>query len=135
MIEEILTVLGSLSFSLGFIYLVIKKSKDIYQIHMGHSDELIKGKVVGKKIFLLTGDVHPIVLCNKNNSELIYVFRYFYNEKKYPLGMEIELKISNVSGLLYDKRDLMKDMLLHVFFLIICIFGTLAGLYVLLVLR
>ena len=97
---------------------------------MRPDDEVIKGKVIGRKPFLLTGDIRPFVLCNIDGLKVTYAYRYVYSEKKYPIGAEVKLKVSKLSGLPYDKKDLMKDILLHLFFLLICGLGTGAGLYV-----
>lgn len=47
--------------------------KYIIELQMSSDDEMIKGKVIGKKLFLLTGDIHPIVQCNINGLEVTYV--------------------------------------------------------------
>ena len=128
-------VFGSLIFTFVFIYALLKKIKDIKRIQMRRDDEIIKGKVIGREPYLLTGDISPVVLCNINGSKVTYTYRYIYSEKKYPIGTEVELKVSNISGLPYDKKDLTKDILLHLFFLLICILGTGAGLYVIIFMR
>lgn len=136
MIEKnIQIVFGSLIFTFVYIYIILKKIKDIKTIQMRPDDEIIKGKVIGRKPFLLTGDIRPLVLCNINGSKVMYTYRHIYNEKKYPVGTEVELKVSNISGLPYDKKDMMKDILLHLFFLLICSLGTGVGLYVIIFMR
>lgn len=135
MAKNIQTVFCSLIFTFVYIYIVLKKIKDIKEIQMKSDDEIIKGKVIGRKPFLLTGDIQPVILCNINGSKVTYTYRYFYSEKKYPIGMEVELRMSNISGLLYDKKDLMKDLVLHLFFLLICSLGLGAGLYVIMLMR
>lgn len=127
MLKEIVYVFGSFCFSLGFVYIVWKKLNEIRKICIGSEDESVKGIVVGKKTFLYTGDVHPIVSCKIKGSEILYQYRFYYNLSQFPLGKEVDLKVSRISGIPYDKKDLIKDILLHVFFLIICILGTVAG--------
>lgn len=127
MLKDIMMVIISFISSLIFFYGIMKKIKYLMEIHIGKNDEIIVGKVVGKRVYLPTGDIHPVVLCNVEGAEVSYVYRYIYNENKYPMGKEIELKLSRISGIPYDKKDLIKDILLHVFFLIICVLGTIAG--------
>ena len=102
---------------------------------MSSDDEMIKGKVIGKKLFLLTGDIHPIVQCNINGLEVTYTYRYFYSEKKYPIGTEAALMVSKISGLPYDKKDLVKDMIFSVFCLVFFSSILIVGLYVILFVR
>ena len=135
MLKDIMMVIISFIFSLGFFYGIMKKIKDLTQIRMGKNDETIVGKVVGKRVYLPTGDIHPVVLCNVKGVEVSYVYRYIYNENKYPMGKEVLLKISSVSGLPYDKKDMIKDIMFHVFFLFFFCMGLVAGLYVLMFLR
>ena len=135
MLKDIMMVIISVIFSLGFFYGIMKKIKDLTQIRMGKNDETIVGKVVGKKVYLPTGDIHPVVLCNVKGVEVSYVYRYIYNENKYPMGKEVLLKISSVSGLPYDKKDMIKDIMFHVFFLFFFCMCWIAGLYVLMFLR
>lgn len=135
MLKDIMMVIISFIFSLGFFYGIIKKIKDLTQIRMGKNDETIVGKVVGKRVYLPTGDIHPVVLCNVKGVEVSYVYRYIYNENKYPMGKEVLLKISSVSGLPYDKKDMIKDIMFHVFFLFFFCMCWIAGLYVLMFLR
>lgn len=134
-IKEIWMFFCSLFFSTLYIYFFIKKIKYIRQIQMRRGDKIIKGNIVENKIFLLTGDVHPIVSCDINGSERIYKYRYFYNEKKFPIGKEINLSISQISGLPYDKKDLIKDMVFYLFFSVFCILSLVVELYVFLFLR
>lgn len=135
MLKDIMMVIISFIFSLGFFYGIMKKIKDLTQIRMGKNDETIVGKVVGKRVYLPTGDIHPVVLCNVKGVEVSYVYRYIYNENKYPMGKEVLLKISSVSGLPYDKKDMIKDIMFHVFFLFFFCMCWIAGLYVLMFLR
>ena len=135
MLKDIMMVIISFIFSLGFFYGIMKKIKDLTQIRMGKNDETIVGKVVGKRVYLPTGDIHPVVLCNVKGVEVSYVYRYIYNANKYPMGKEVLLKISSVSGLPYDKKDMIKDIMFHVFFLFFFCMCWIAGLYVLMFLR
>lgn len=133
--KDSLTVLSALIFTLLLFYILLKKIKYISELQIGSDDEMIKGKVVGKNLFLLTGDIHPIVQCNINGSEVTYTYRYFYSEKKYPIGTEVVLRMSKVSGLPYDKKDLVKDMILTAFSLFFSSSALIAGLYVILFVR
>ncbi len=129
------TLLAAVIFTLLLFYILLKKIKYISELQMSSDDKMIKGKVIGKNLFLLTGDIHPIVQCNINGSEVTYTYRYFYSEKKYPIGTEVELKVSEISGLPYDKKDLVKDMIFTVFSLFFFSSILVACLYVILIAR
>lgn len=133
--KDSLNVLGALIFTVLLFYIVLKKIKYISELQMSSDDEMIKGKVVGQNTFLLTGDIHPVVLCNIDGSEVTYTYRYFYSEKKYPIGTGVELRMSKASRLPYDKKDLVKDMILTAFSLFFFSSALVVGLYVILFVR
>lgn len=135
LIKDSLTVLSALVFTLLLFYILLKKIKYISELQMSSDDEMIKGKVIEKKLFLLTGDIHPIVQCNIDGSEVTYTYRYFYSENKYPIGTEVALRVSKISGLPYDKKDLVKDMMFTVFSLFFFSSILMVGLYVILFVR
>lgn len=129
------TLLSAVIFTLLLFYILLKKIRYISELQMSSKDEIIKGTVIGKKTFLLTGDIHPIVQCNINGSEVTYTYRYFYSEKKYPIGTEVELRVSKISGLPYDKKDLVRDMIFIAFSLLFFSSILVACLYVILLAR
>ena len=109
------------------LYIVIDRIKNILRIKMGKADETVIGKIVGRKPFLFTGDISPIVECNQHNSTFVYTYHYFYSKEKYPLGGRVELKLSKKSGLLYDKKDLIKELVLYVFGFLLFESGLIVG--------
>ena len=133
--EIIRTLFGAFIFVVGYMWIILKKLKDIKNFQMSSDDETIEGEIVDNKPFLFTGDVHPVALCLMNGIELKYEYRYFYSESQFPIGKKVELKISRASGLPYVRKDLIKDIILHLFFMIFFIIGICGGLYVLIYLR
>lgn len=124
----ILIVFGSLFFGILDTYFFVKKIIDTKEIKISPNDEDIKAKVIGWDLFI-TGDIRPILLYRINGEEKRYTCRFYYSTKKYPIGREVDLKISKISRLAYDKKDLRKDFFFHLFRILYWILCLLISFY------
>lgn len=123
-----LIILVTLFFAILDTYFFINKLIETKKIKISSNDKDIKAKVVGGHLFI-TGDIRPILLYKINEEEKEYTCRFYYSAKKYPIGKEVDLKISMISGLAYIKNDLIKDFIFHSFRMIYWFFGLLISFY------
>lgn len=117
-IKEILYICGSLVFVVMGMIGFVKIIKEIRIIKMSPHDSVIKAKVINWHIFT-TGDIRPILSYTVNGQTQIYEFHFFHSRKEYPIGEMINLKLSNASGLAYDKKDLIQGLLMTTFSLLL----------------
>lgn len=123
-----LFILVTLFFATLDTYFFCKKIIETKKIKISSNDKDIKAKVIGGHLFI-TGDIRPILLYRINEEEKEYTCRFYYSVKKYPIGKEVDLKISTISGLAYIKNDLIKDFVFHSFRMIYLYFGLFIGFY------
>lgn len=106
----------------------IRKIIETKNIKMESDDGNIKAKVIGGHLFI-TGDIRPILLYKINGAEKRYTYRFYYNAGNYPVGQEVDLKLSKISGLAYDKSDIIKDLIFITIRILFWSFVVLVGLY------
>ncbi|MCM1500846.1 MAG: hypothetical protein NC124_20500 [Clostridium sp.] len=108
---------------------LIKEIREIKKFKIKSNDRNIQAVVVGS-LPHITGDVRPILQYVVKGVDKKYIYHYYYNQKKYPMGKEVILKISEDSGLAYDRTDLRKALVYHLLAVVVsfffvggCIFG------------
>lgn len=133
-VKDVFYLLGCLAGTImGFITLAMIL-KEIKKIRIGSDDGDIKAAVVEWRLFY-TGDIRPILLYTIDGKEKKYEYHFYHDKEEYPIGKEVNLKLSSVSGLAYDKKDLIKGLLLRLFGTLFFVAGLIIGIYVLFVLR
>lgn len=56
----------------------------------------------------MTSDIRPVLVYTVNGKDKKYVYHFYHTLKEFPIGKEVNLKLSNISGMAYDKKDLMQ---------------------------
>ena len=128
LMKDLIYLLGTGMFTIAGVFLLVRIINEIKKIKMDAKDGNIKGVVVDWYI-LNTGDIRPVVAYTVNNEEKKYVYHFYHRCKEYPIGKEVYLKLSEKSGLAYDKVDLVKGTLFIIFSLVFFMFALLAGIY------
>lgn len=126
-------LVGLIGTIMGIIALIMI-FKEIKKIRIGSKDGNIKATVVEWRLFY-TGDIRPILLYTVDGKEKKYEYHFYHNKEEYPIGKEVNLKLSSFSGLAYDKKDLIQGLLLRLFATLFIAAGLIAGIYVFFVLR
>lgn len=96
--KMILYCLGCLVAIIFGGFCLFKILKEICEIKMSSDDGSIKATVVDVSI-LTTGDIRPILLYTVNGEKKKYIYHFYHRFKEFPIGKEVELKLSNISGL------------------------------------
>lgn len=133
-VKDVFILLGCLVGTIMGIIALIMIFKEIKKIKIGSNNGDIKATVVEWRLFY-TGDIRPVLLYTVDGKERKYEYHFYHNKEEYPIGKEVNLKFSRVSGLAYDKKDLIKGLLLRLFATLFFAGGLLIGIYVLFVLR
>lgn len=107
-------ILGSLLAVIMGMISLCKIVNEILKIKIRHDDGMITAKVVDAHIFT-TGDVRPILLYTVNGENKKYTYHFYHRLKEFPIGKEVELRLSSASGLAYDKKDLIQGLLSLIF--------------------
>ena len=107
------------------IYILVKWVRDSLKIKMGKDDPLVKGTVCELVTKPWSDYIIPVVEYNVNGAKRQYKFRNAFPFGTYEVGKEVELSLSEKSGLAYDRRDIMKELWTYVILLIIFVFGLL----------
>ena len=128
LLKELLLILGCLIASIMSVLCLINLIKEIKKIKMTAHDGDIKAIVVDAYVFT-TGDIRPILLYTVNGEDKKYTYHFYHNLKEFPMGKEVRLKLSSISGLAYDKKDLIQGLLMVLFATIFFGGGLLAGIY------
>lgn len=118
---------GLIGSIMGFICLY-RIIKEIRTIKINSDDGTIIATVVDAHVFT-TGDVRPILLYTVNGENKKYTYHFYHRLKEFPIGKEVELRLSRASGLAYDKKDLIQGILMNVFSIIFVFGGFLLFLY------
>lgn len=127
--KALFCIFVGLAFDVIDIYFFIRSLKEIKKIKIGSNDSYVKAIVVGKYNLYITGDIRPILSYTVDGEEKKYVYHFYHTSKKYPVGKEIYLKLSNISGLAYDKKDLIQGVLFNLFRILLWSVGLLLGVY------
>lgn len=93
---------------------LIKEIKAIRKLKVKLNDRNIRAVIIGSVPYI-TGDVQPILQYTVNGVDKKYIYHFYYNLKKYPIGKEMTLKFSEDSGLAYDRTDLVKALIYQLF--------------------
>ena len=131
-IKEVLLIIGCLIASVMGVLCLIKILKEISEIKMSSADRDIKAIVVDAYVFM-TGDIRPVLTYTVNEKDKKYVYHFYHNLKEFPIGKEVNLKLSNISGMAYDKKDLIQRLLFDLFGTIFYVTGLCAGIYIMFV--
>lgn len=108
---------------------LIKEIKEIKKLKIGSNDRNIKAIVVDFLPYIITGDIRPILQYVVEETDKKYIYHFYYNQKKYPMGKEVTLKLSEDSGLAYDRTDLVKALVYHLFATMISVFVVFVCVY------
>ena len=127
-IKDILLIIGCLIASVMGVLCLIKILKEFNEIEMSSKDRDIKAIVVDAYVFM-TGDIRPVLMYKVNGKDKKYVYHFYHKLKEFPIGKEVNLKLSNSSGLAYDKNDLLQGLLFVLFGTIFFMAGLFAGIY------
>lgn len=127
-VKLVFFILAGLMFTIFGIIGLFKLIKEVMKIKIGSFDGYIKATVIYWKIFT-TGDIYPVLSYMVNGEEKIYEFHFVHSSKEYPIGKEVELRLSSASGLAYDKKDLIQGFLVCIFALLFFGGGVLIGVY------
>lgn len=93
---------------------LIKEIKEIRKIKVTRNDKEIKAVVIDSLPYI-TRDIRPILRYVVEGIEKKYIYHFYYNPKKYPIGKEMTLKLSEDSSLAYDRMDLAKAFIYQLF--------------------
>lgn len=127
-IRLIFLILVCLMFTIFGIISLIKIIKEVRKIRISSQDGCIMATVKDWRIFTM-GDIFPVLSYEVNGEKKIYEFHFVRNRKDYPIGKEVNLRLSYVSGLAYDKKDLIQGFLIIIFGLLFFGSGLLIGIY------
>ncbi|MDE5965248.1 MAG: hypothetical protein K2G89_00220 [Lachnospiraceae bacterium] len=117
-----LAILFSMFGLITSLIMLKKEIKRIKEIKVKSSDGYIKAVVVDSASTLdLTSDVKPILQYTVGGIDKKYIYHFNCNPKQYPIGKEVKLRLSEDSGLAYDRKDLVKSLVEHL--LVIMFFG------------
>lgn len=109
MIRDLIGLIACLIAFFGFLRLLVKRIKEFIKIKPDDMD--IKATVV-HLIPLNASKVQPVLQYNVNGVVKFYKYHSSCPPEKYATGDEVTLKLSQESGLAYDRGDLKKELLL-----------------------
>lgn len=107
------------------VYILVRWIRSSLKIRMGKDDPAIKGTVCELVTKPWSDFIIPVVEYSVDGVKRQYRFRNAFPFGTYEVGREVELSLSEKSGLAYDRRDIMKELWTYIIFLIVFVLGFL----------
>lgn len=109
MVKELIGFIVGVICFLGCLRLLVKRIKEFIKIKPDDRD--IKATVI-HLIPLTARQVQPVLQYNVDGAVKVYKYHSSCAPERYAIGDEVTLKLSRKSGLVYDKGDLKRELLL-----------------------
>lgn len=125
-IKVLFYILCSMVCAFFTIKMLLLRINEFKKYKISADDGKIKAVVVGHNA-AYKGDICPIVSYVVDGNEKQYEYSFYHFEKEFPIGKEVDLKLSKASGLAYNKKDLIQGIVFWLFFTFFCSAGVLVG--------